>query len=45
MTELSSKVGIIPIVDAARIKVMARSKPKVRRVDPLALTQAQALLA
>ena len=44
MTELSSKAGVIPIVDAAHIKVKARSKPKGRRVDPLALAQVQALL-
>ena len=44
MTEHSSKAGVIPIVDAARIKVKARSKPKGRRVDPLALAQVQALL-
>ncbi|MCX7174869.1 MAG: NAD(P)H-dependent oxidoreductase subunit E [Proteobacteria bacterium] len=43
MTE-SSKAGIIPIADAARLKGQARSKPKGRAQDPQAQIQVAALL-
>ncbi|MEI8325488.1 MAG: NAD(P)H-dependent oxidoreductase subunit E, partial [Betaproteobacteria bacterium] len=44
MTKISSTARVFPIVDAGRNKARARSQPKGRRVDPLALAQVQSLL-
>ena len=44
MSELPSRAGVIPVVDAARLKATARGKPKGRAQDPQAQAQVSALL-
>ena len=44
MSELPSRAGVIPIVDAAALKSRARGKPKGRAQDPQAQAQVRALL-